>query len=150
MTERYLKAEKCSCKERYPTYPGCGWRNSVRGWWRGGGRRWRARPTCPAAPFGNEISLNVIVAPPGLHPPTAPVFGIPALNRSYFNTKGEFDFSNNMRLADNAVKWANSDPRRTLNFTLLPDSPAFHNGFRPIAVDSIGPHTQDVADQVWR
>ena len=37
MTERYLKAEKCSCKERYPTYPGCGWRNSVRGWWRGGG-----------------------------------------------------------------------------------------------------------------
>lgn len=109
-----------------------------------------ARPTCPAAPFGNEISLNVIVAPPGSHPPPAPVFGFPELNRSYFNTKGEFDIANNTRLADKAVKWASSDPRRTLDFTLLPDSPAFHNGFRPIAMGSIGPHTQHVADQAWR
>ena len=108
-----------------------------------------ARPTCPAAPFGNEISLNVIVAPPGSHPAPAPVFGLPELNRSYFNTKGEFDIANNTRLADKAVKWASSDPRRTLNFTLLPDSPVFHNGFRPIDMGSIGPHTQRVADQAW-
>ena len=54
----------------------------------------------------------------------------------------------NTRLADKAVGWVDSDPRRTLDFRLHPDSPAFRNGFCPIAVDKIGPRELSTVSQV--
>ena len=99
-----------------------------------------ARPTCPAAPFGNNVTANVLVAPPGSQPPALAPFALPALNRSFFAAKGEFEIAKNMRLADSAAGWASPEPRQALDFALRPDSPAFRGGFRPIAVDRIGPH----------
>ena len=89
-----------------------------------------SNPLCPAAPFGNAVTRNVIVNLSGqvfLGPPPE-VFA-----------PGNFDVSNNLVNAD--PHFVAADPRAELNFQLREDSPAYAPGmgFQRIPMECFGP-----------
>jgi hypothetical protein len=108
--------------ERYPALA------ALHDFWPAGGAAACALDrACGPAPFGYELSTNVIVGAAGLFtgPPAA------------LDNPASFNFTNNWLTDDPG--FVSSDARAALDFQLRDDSPAFARGFVKIPMDCFGP-----------
>lgn len=94
--------------------------------------------TCGPAPYGNALATNVIVN-------ATAVMTYPPAHISM--PRGGFNVSNNLVTDDPG--FADADPRRSLNFTLAPDSPAFQLGFQRIPMECFGPGKRCPGEPQW-
>jgi hypothetical protein len=107
-------------------------------WPEGGALACAADARCGPAPYGNEVSTNVIVgAAEVLTPPPAP-----------FYLAAMFNVTNNLVTAGDPG-WASADPRGTLDFSLAASSPAWALGFERIPAECFGPGRRCPGEPDW-